>query len=115
MKVRLPKGMGGGPTDMNSLMRQAQKMQEDMTNLQAELEQKEYEISAGGGMVKVVITGKKEIKSLKINEAIVDPEDIETLEDVITAGINEAIKTVDETNANEMSQITGGMGIPGLM
>ena len=63
----------------------------------------------------MVITGKKEIKSLKINEAIVDPEDIETLEDIIIAGINEAIKTVDETNANEMSQITGGMGIPGLM
>ena len=118
MKVRLPKGVGGGPQDMNSLMRQAQKMQEDMAAKQAELEAREYDISAGGGVVKIKINGKKEIVSLEIDPAIVDPDDIETLSDIITAGVNEAIRTVEETSSKEMEKITGsmgmGMGIPGL-
>ena len=114
MKARLPQGMGGGPQNMNAMIKQAQKMQEDMNALQAELEEKEYEISAGGGMVKILINGKKEVKSIKISQDIVDPDDIETLEDIITAGINEAIKRVEDTAASEMSKITGSLNIPGV-
>ncbi len=115
MKVRLPKGMGGGPSDMNSLMRQAQKMQEDMQNLQAELETKEYDISAGGGVVNVKINGKKEILAINIKPDIIDPDDPETLEDILVAAVNEAIKRVEDTNSEEMSKITGQMpSVPGL-
>ena len=112
MKVRLPKGMGGGPSDMNSLMRQAQRMQEDMAAKQAELEEKEYEISAGGGVVNVKINGKKEILSISIEPEIIDPDDKETLEDILVAAVNEAIKRVEDTNSDEMSKITGN--IPGM-
>ncbi len=114
MKARLPQGMGGGPHNMNAMLRQAQKMQEDMAALQEELENREYEISAGGGMVKIVINGKKEVKSIKLNEEIVDPDDIETLEDILIAGVNEAIKRVEGDASEEMSKITGSMNIPGL-
>lgn len=114
MKARLPHGLGGGPQNMNAMIKQAQKMQEDMNALQAELEEKEYEISAGGGMVKIIISGKKEVKSIKISQDIVDPDDIETLEDIITAGVNEAIKRVEETASAEMSKITGSLNIPGV-
>lgn len=114
MKARLPQGMGGGPQNMNAMLRQAQKMQEDMAALQEELENREYEISAGGGMVKIVINGKKEVKSIKLNEEIVDPDDIETLEDILIAGVNEAIKRVEGDASEEMSKITGSMNIPGL-
>ena len=114
MKARLPQGLGGSPQNMNAMIKQAQKMQEDMNALQAELETKEYEISAGGGMVKISINGKKEVKSIKISPDIVDPDDIETLEDIITAGINEAIKRVEDTAAEEMSKVTGSLNIPGI-
>ncbi len=112
MKVRLPKGMGGAPSDMNSLMRQAQKMQEDMAAKQAELEEKEYEITAGGGVVNVKINGKKEILGISIEPEIIDPDDKETLEDILVAAVNEAIKRVEDTNSEEMSKITGN--IPGM-
>ncbi len=112
MKVRLPKGMGGGPSDMNALMRQAQKMQEDMATKQAELEDREYEISAGGGVVSVKINGKKEIRSISLEPEIIDPDDKETLEDILVAAVNEAIKRVEDTNSEEMSKITGN--IPGM-
>ena len=115
MKVRLPKGMGGGPQDMNSLMRQAQKMQEDMAAKQEELEAREYNISAGGGVVNLIINGKKEILSISISPDIVDPDDIETLEDILVAAVNEAIKRVEDTNSEEMSKITGGIpNMPGM-
>lgn len=114
MKVRLPQGMGGGPQNMNAMIRQAQKMQEDMAALQEQLDAKEYEISAGGGMVTVKINGQKEILSLKIKPEIVDPDDIETLQDIIVAGVNEAIKTVETNNAEQMSKVTGGMSMPGM-
>lgn len=112
MKVRLPKGMGGGPQDMNALMRQAQKMQEDMAAKQEELEAKEYEISAGGGVVKVSINGKKEILSINIEPEIIDPDDAETLQDILVAAVNEAIKKVEDINSEEMAKITGS--IPGM-
>lgn len=114
MKARLPQGMGGGPQNMNAMLKQAQKMQEDMNAMQQELETKEYDISAGGGMVKLTITGKKEVKKITVSPDIVDPDDIETLEDILIAAINEAIKTVEENAAQEMSKITGSLNIPGL-
>lgn len=91
-------------------------MQEQVAQTQAELEAKEYEIKAGGGVVTIKINGKKEILSLDIAPEIVDPDDIETLADVITAGVNEAIKTVENDANAELSKITGGMGamMPGM-
>ena len=114
MKANLPKGMGGGPQNMNAMLRQAQKMQEDMEALQADLDAREYDISAGGGVVGVKINGKKEILSIDIQPEIVDPDDIETLSDILVAAVNEAIKRVEDTNNAEMSKITGQVGLPGL-
>jgi len=114
MKVRLPKGMGGGPQDMNGMIRQAQKMQDEMAVLQENLDEREYEISVGGGAVVIKINGKKEVLSIDIKPEIVDPDDIETLSDVLIAGINEAIKKVEDTNNEEMGKITGGIGMPGM-
>ena len=99
---------------MNSLMRQAQKMQEDMTNLQAELEQKEYEISAGGGMVNVKVSGKKELLSIEIKPEAVDPDDVEMLQDLVLAAVNEALRTANETMEREMGKLTGGLNMPGF-
>jgi DNA-binding YbaB/EbfC family protein len=114
MKARLPKGMGGGPQNMNSMIRQAQKMQEDMAALQEELDAREYDVSAGGGVVNVKINGKREVLSIDIDSEIVDPDDIETLSDSLVAAVNEAIKKVDLTNETEMSKITGQMSLPGM-
>ena len=113
MRANIPKGMGGGQ-NMNAMLRQAQKMQEDMAALQEDLDSREYDISAGGGMVKLKINGKKEVLSIDISPDIVDPDDVETLADIITAAVNEGIKRVDETNSAEMAKITGGMGGMGL-
>lgn len=114
MKARLPKGMGGGPTDMNGMIKRAQKMQEDIEVLQEDLDAREYEINAGGGVVTVKINGKMEIRSIDIKPEIVDPDDIETLSDVLCAAVNEAIKKVSDTNSEEMSKITGSLNVPGL-
>ena len=114
MKVRLPQGMGGGPANMQSMLKQAQKMQEDMAAMQSELEAREYDVAAGGGVVNVKINGKKEILSVKIEPEVVDPDDIETLEDLIVAAVNEAIKKVESVSQDEMSKITGSMSLPGM-
>ena len=116
MKARFPKEYTAGPSNMQSMLKQAQKMQEQVAETQAMLEAKEYEIKAGGGAVTIKINGKKEILSLDISPEIVDPDDIEMLSDVLTAGVNEAIKTVETDANNEMSKVTGGMGgmMPGL-
>lgn len=114
MKSRLPQGFGGGPTNMQGMIKQAQKMQEDMQNLQAELELREYDIKAGGGVVSLKINGKKEVLSLDVAPELVDPDDIETMTDIIIAAVNEGIKRVEDTNNEEMSKITGGMGLPGM-
>ena len=114
MKARIPQGMGGGPQNMNAMLKQAQKMQEDMAALQEELDAREYDVKAGGGMVEVKINGKREILSVSIKPEIVDPDDIETMEDIIVAAVNEAIKRVDSTNEAEMSKITSGFGMPGM-
>ena len=114
MKANIPKGMGGGPQNMNAMIRQAQKMQEDMAALQEDLDAREYDISAGGGVVGVKINGKKEILSINIEPEIVDPDDIETLSDILVAAVNEAIKRVEDTNSAEMAKITGSVGLPGM-
>ena len=114
MKANLPKGMGGGPQNMQAMIRQAQKMQEDVAAKQEELDAREYEIKAGGGVVTVKINGKKEILSIDIDPEIVDPDDVETLQDILVAGMNEAIKRVEDTNTREIEKITGSMAMPGL-
>ena len=100
---------------MNSMLRQAQKMQENMEKVREELEQKEYTTTAGGGTVEVTISGKREIKSITVKPEVVDPDDIEMLQDLLMAAVNEAIRMVDETSSREMGKITGGMNIPGLL
>ena len=112
MKARIPKA-GGGAANLDQMIRQAHKMQEQMEALQADLDAREYEISAGGGMVKLKINGQKTITALEISPEIVDPDDVETLSDIITAAVNQAIKQVEDTNAQEMQKITGGIGLPG--
>ncbi len=114
MRANLPKGMGGGPQNMNAMIRQAQKMKDDMAAKQEELDACEYDIKAGGGVVTVRINGKKEILSIDIAPEIVDPDDIETLQDILVAGVNEAIKRVEEINSAEMEKITGALDMPGL-
>ena len=114
MRANIPKGMGGGPQNMQAMIRQAQKMQEDMAALQEDLDAREYEIKAGGGVVGVKINGKKEILSIDIHPEIVDPDDIETLSDILVAAVNEAIKRVETTNSEEMDKITKGMNMPGM-
>ena len=114
MRANIPKGMGGGPQNMQAMLRQAQKMQEDMAMLQEDLDAREYEIKAGGGVVAVKINGKKEILSIDIQPEIVDPDDIETLSDILVAAVNEAIKRVENTNSEEMDKITKGMNMPGM-
>ena len=109
-----PKGMGGAG-NMNAMLQQAQKMQEDMAAKQAELEEREYEISAGGGVVNVKVNGKKEILSINLEPEIIDPDDKETLEDILVAAVNEAIKRVEDTNHDEMAKITGSLpNMPGM-
>ncbi len=114
MRANIPKGMGGGPQNMQAMIRQAQKMQEDMAAKQEELDAREYEIKAGGGVVTVKINGKKEILAIDLDPEIVDPDDVETLTDLLVAGVNEAIKRVETTNAAEMEKITGSVGLPGM-
>ena len=112
MKVRIPNS--GGPGNMNQMLKQAQKMQEDMAALQEDLEQREYTASSGGGMIEVTVDGKHNIKLLKINPDAVDPEDVEMLEDLITVAVNEAISHATKTAEEEMGAITGGLNMPGL-
>ena len=114
MKARLPQGRGGGPSNMQGIMKQAQKMQEDMAALQEELDAREYEVKAGGGVVTVKINGKLEVLSIDMDPDIVDPDDIETLSDILVAGVNEAIKKVNETNSSEMGKVTGALNMPGI-
>ena len=114
MKVRLPQGMGGGAGNMQTMIRQAQKMQEEMEKTQEELNAKEYTVAAAGGMVECVINGKREILSVNIKPEAVDPDDVEMLQDMIKALINEAIAKVDAINSAEMEKVTGGLNLPGV-
>ena len=104
------------PGNMNNLMKQAQKMQKQMEEATKELEEKEITATAGGGAVEVTMTGKKEITKVKLAEEVVDPDDIEMLEDLIMAAANEAIRQIEEAPQQSMSRITGGLGgINGLL
>jgi len=104
-------GFGG---NMQQMMKQAQKMQQQMKKLQEELEQREVEASAGGGVVTVVMTGKKELKSVKIQPEAVDPDDVEMLEDLVLAAVNEGLRKVEEMLQSEMAKITGGLNLGGM-
>ena len=116
MKARLPKGYGGGgAANLQQLARQAQKLQEDMDKATAELEEKEYPAAAGGNAVRVVVTGKMEIKSIEMEPEVVDPEDVEMLGDLIIAAVNEALRAASEAANARMNAVMGGMKIPGLM
>jgi len=112
MKVRIPNS--GGPGNMNQMLKQAQKMQEDMAALQADLEEREFTAASGGGMIEVTVDGKHLVKSIKINPDAVDPDDVEMLEDLITVAINEAVGNAIKTSEEEMGAITGGLNMPGL-
>lgn len=101
---------GGMPGNMNNLMKQAQKMQRQMEEAQKELEEKEISATAGGGAVEVTVSGKREITKIKLSEEVVDPEDIEMLEDLIMAATNEALRQIEEASQQSMSKITGGLG-----
>ena len=114
MKARIPKNMGGGAQNMNSMIKQAQKMQDQITELQEDIEARDFSATAGGGAVEVVLTGKKTIKSLTLKPEVVDPEDIEMLQDLIISAVNEAVNNIESTTEAEMSQITSGVSLPGL-
>ncbi len=111
MKARIPGGMGGG---QNAMLKKVQQMQEDMAALQSELETREYSGVSGGGMINVTLDGKYNMKQISISPDAVDPDDIEMLEDLITVAVNEAVTAVAKTAEEEMSQITGGLNIPGM-
>lgn len=104
-------GMGG---NMNNMMKQMQKMQKKMEDMQAELEEKKVEASAGGGAVTAIVNGKKELLDIKLEESVVDPEDIEMLQDLIIAAVSEAVRKAEEQSEAEMKKLTGGMNIPGM-
>ena len=105
-----PGGGFGGGANMQQLLRQAQKMQADMEKAQQELEEAELEVSSGGGMVVCKVTGKGELKSIKINPEIVDPDDVDMLEDTVCAAVKEALRLAEELKNRKMSKITGGVG-----
>mgnify|MGYP000709480244 FL=1 len=105
---------GGMPGNMANLMKQAQRMQRQMEEQQKELETKEFTATAGGGAVEVTVTGKREVTKVKLAEEVVDPDDIEMLEDLVAAAVNATVKQVDETAEAEMGKLTGGLNIPGL-
>lgn len=111
-KPRYPMGGMGG--NMNNMIRQAQKMQQEMMKMQNEIEEQEFEATAGGGVITVKMTGAKQLTAVEIKPEAVDPDDVEMLQDLIITAINEAMKKVDEANNSKMSKLTGGMSIPGL-
>ena len=111
MKCRIPNNSGG---NMNAMLKQAQKMQEDMATLQADLEDTEYSATSGGGAISVTVDGKHLVKEIKIDADIIDPEDPEMLEDLLTVAINEAIGNAIKTAETEMGAITAGLNMPGL-
>jgi len=106
-------GFPGGMGNMNNLMKQAKKMQDQMAKMQEELEDKTVEATVGGGVVTVTANGKKEVIDITIQPEAVDPDDVEMLQDLVVAAVNEALRKADELTQSEMSKITGGMGLPG--
>ena len=114
MKARVPKGAGNNAQNMNQMIRQAQKMQDQITDLQDDIEARDFATTAGGGAVELVMTGKKTIKTLTIKPEVVDKDDIEGLQDLVISAVNEAVNQIENTTEEEMSKITGGVSLPGL-
>lgn len=114
MKANLPKGVGGGSQNMNAMIKQAQKMQELMAEKQEEMADREFKATVGGGAVEVTMTGKKELTAVTLKPEVVDPEDIEMLQDLVIAAVNEAYRQVEEITNAEMEEITGGLNVPGM-
>ncbi|SHK41676.1 hypothetical protein SAMN02745883_02003 [Caminicella sporogenes DSM 14501] len=102
------------PGNMNNMLKQVQKMQKQIEKIQSEIEERELEVTAGGGAITVKINGKKELLDIKIDPDVVDPDDVEMLQDLIVAAVNEAMRKVEEMAAKEMNKVTGGINIPGL-
>ena len=107
-------GMPGGGMNMQQMMKQAQKMQKQMMEMQEDLANKTLDVSAGGGAIKVTINGEKQITDLTISPDVVDPDDVEMLQDLVISAVNEAIRQMDEAVSGQMSKLTGGMSLPGL-
>ena len=115
MKARLPQGYGGGvPNNMSGMIRQAQKMQEEMAKVTEELEAKEYSATVGGGAVTAKVSGKMNLLSMEIKPEVVDPEDIEMLSDLIVAAVNEALRQAEEEKEERMGGLTNGLSMPGM-
>jgi len=113
-KGGFPRGMNMGGGNMNQMIKQAQKMQEQMRKMQEELEEKVFEATSGGGAVRAKVNGKKELVEINLNPEVVDPDDVEMLQDLIVAAVNESMRKAEESSASEMSKLTGGLNIPGL-
>ena len=114
MKARIPQNMQGGGGNMNQMIRQAQKMQEEMAAFQEEFAAKEFTASVGGGAVEIKMTGDRVVTGVSIKPEVIDPEDPEMLEDLIASGVNEALKNIEEASNEGMGKITGGMNMHGL-
>ena len=106
-------GMPGG-MNMNNLVKQAQKMQKQMAEMQEDLAKKTLEVSSGGGAVKITVNGEKQITDLQISPEVIDPDDVEMLQDLVMSAVNEALRQMDEAVSSQMSKITGGMNLPGM-
>lgn len=105
-------GMGAG--NMNNLLKQAQKLQQQMEKMQQDLEQKTFEVSVGGGAVVAVVSGKKQLVDIQIKPEVLDPDDVEMLQDLVLTAVNEALKKAEEETSSEMGKLTGGLNMPGM-
>lgn len=114
MKARLPQGMGGGAQNMNQIIKQAQKMQDDMKELQDKLDSTEYNGESGSGLIKATVNGKHDVLAIKIDPSAVDTDDLEMLEDLIAAAVNDAVTKAKNENETEMNKLTGGLNVPGM-
>ena len=106
--------MAGGAQNMQSMIRQAQKMQEQITNVQEEIENETFTATTGGGVIEITMNGRKQVQSLTINPEVVDKDDVETLQDLIISAVNECVKQIEETSESKMGAVTGGVSFPGL-
>ena len=114
MKANIPRGMGGGPNNMQAMLRQAQKMQEGVARVQQELEERTYSATAGGNAVSATVDGKHQLTALTIQPEVIDPDDAEMLADLVMAAVNEAQRKATQDAEESMGKVTGGMGMPGL-
>lgn len=115
MKSRLPSGFSNGNNSVNNMIKQAQKMQNEISKIQEDLASTEFKGTAGGGAVTITVYGNKTVKSVSLNPDVVDPNDVEMLEDLIIAAFNQAIQTAEEELNSKMNSVTGGISIPGLI